>query len=263
MPTRRSLSARKNAFTLVELLVVIGIIALLISILMPALQVARKQANRIKCESNLKQINLAVQMYVSDSRGWLPAPNWGGNLTATSGTYRHGWLFSYPLPNAFLTSASIDDVQTGVLWQYIRDEQIYHCPLFIPEDASGTENLTSYLMNGAVCSFGRGIDNGNWPQDTVPSYKITSFHPDDILLWEALESAKTSGAPWNDGSSFPYETGLSDRHQLGASVALIDGSVQWMSQGDFTKMQPQTAPRNQIWCNPGTAPGLPGSPDGH
>src|SRR5260221_688177 len=70
-PVRPS-RAVKSGFTLVELLVVIGIIAVLVGLLLPSLRKARDSANRVACMSNMRQTSLAIQMYASVSRDYLP-----------------------------------------------------------------------------------------------------------------------------------------------------------------------------------------------
>jgi prepilin-type N-terminal cleavage/methylation domain-containing protein/prepilin-type processing-associated H-X9-DG protein len=69
---RRGFDVRRGAFTLVELLVVIGIIAVLISLLLPSLQRAREQANVANCLSNLRQIGQGLEMYANMSKGQMP-----------------------------------------------------------------------------------------------------------------------------------------------------------------------------------------------
>ncbi len=106
--------ALQRAFTLVELLVVIGIISLLISILLPALGKARKTANTVKCEANLHSIMLAFQIYASQSNGWLLGS------PATTGffdTYASGTTKTSPPPSNSYTPYAIDvhDWMTPVL----------------------------------------------------------------------------------------------------------------------------------------------------
>jgi prepilin-type N-terminal cleavage/methylation domain-containing protein/prepilin-type processing-associated H-X9-DG protein len=83
---------RKHGFTLVELLVVIGIIALLISILLPSLNAAREQAIKVQCLSNLRQLGIATTMYVTDNRLFFPQPFTDGQINPTTARNQVLWF---------------------------------------------------------------------------------------------------------------------------------------------------------------------------
>jgi prepilin-type N-terminal cleavage/methylation domain-containing protein/prepilin-type processing-associated H-X9-DG protein len=83
---------RRPGFTLVELLVVIGIIALLIGVLLPTLSRARESANRTKCLSNLRQLSTAMLMFCDGNKGRFPGPAFNNALA----TYELDWIYWSP-----------------------------------------------------------------------------------------------------------------------------------------------------------------------
>ena len=241
---------KSKAFTLVELLVVIGIIAVLISVLLPVLGRARAEANKIKCESNMRTMLQSITMYVSENKNTLPSADWGGY-------YRWGWLYDAQTAG---NPWRPEDVKTGVLWPYQKTLQIYHCPIHWLDGAQGTEILTSYLMNGAVVAYGNGPTSGGI-QQPKPAFKITKFRrpSEQIMLWEAEERGNGStfgGVSWNDGSSYPWENRLTRRHGRGACVGCFDSHVEWMEYADFEN-EVNRSGQTRLWCNPITQDGGP------
>lgn len=74
-PVRQSrLCSRGRAFTLVELLVVLGIIAILMAVLLPAMNAANRQAKRVQCQSNLRQLGQSLLIYAQNWKGWIVPP---------------------------------------------------------------------------------------------------------------------------------------------------------------------------------------------
>lgn len=247
-------SRTRKGFTLVELLVVIGIIALLMAILMPALNRAREQARRVQCASSIRQLLQALHMYVSDNKQSLPYANPGGQIPP-------GWMYQTSLLSS---PRRQEDVQTGTFHRYLNDYGVWHCPndsppYVIPSVPSSIFPLSSYTMNVCVVNFSR---------PNLPSYKVTKFKPDSIIFWEPEESGMGLQYVWDDGTSAADQSPLTRRHgqagsnvaanrdsRIGSAVGIIDGHIEFVSRKQWNDWNVVGPWPNPVWCKPGVATG--------
>ncbi len=251
---------RHRAFTLIELLVVIAIIAILMAILMPALKRAREQGQRAACLNNLKQLALAWIMYADENDDKVVSSEAGGAWKDLYGepwvgvTWAGNWASGGQLP----ADDQIKGIRAGVLWPYVKEENLYECPT-----GYRGELLTYGMM---ISSNGRSVDNS-------PVFKKRILVPQPpqrlLLIDEGLASpdayaVQYATARWwdqptvrhGDGTTFSYMDGHADYHKWQGAETIKKGranirshpgiwgpttaegiaDVQWMQMGIWGKM---------------------------
>ena len=232
-PVRR----RKGGFTLVELLVVIGIIALLIGILLPALGRAREAGRKVSCASNLRQLNTALIMFANENKGHLPNVS-GPNMP---GPKYPRWFGGWRKGNVF-------EAEIGLLYPYLKTADVGGCPWEF-DQSRPQYGPTDYAYNYYLGEPDRYL--GPAAKVAMPlGTKITSVRSsaETVTLFDAarinnwnFKPGAIDRTPWGYAPSSGTPS-FHGRHSGYGNVAWADGHVSserpvWFDdyQGNYTK----------------------------
>ena len=271
------LKTRNRGFTLVELLVVVGIISVLVSVLLPALSNVREGANRVKCSSNLHQIAMACIMYANDNHGHFPRTYYqpGDGLANSC----QGGLGNSPVSEPFSIANPSGPVGTdndgASLYLLLRSgaltPEVFHCPsnLFAlalqPGSIDQYSNFPSPMRAYNSYSYAAQFPTtaaveGGWHYDltTTDDYPIASdMNPGSggTLANGSKAGQDASSVAYTDPPSLMQRANSNNHKCVGQNVAYVDGHVEWCTSPFCGPVQPDLPFRDNIFCsNVGTDP---------
>lgn len=232
-----SACAESRAFTLIELLVVIAVIAILASLILPALGRSKEQARSISCLNHLKQLQLCWLLYSGDWNDILPPNNSVVSLSSSGGgsviSDGASWC-----PGSARTATTTTNIEKGLLFPYNQSVEIYHCPADDAQIEDKNGELLPQLRNR---SYNMSQSVNGFPEfnpvmrDYIPSFrKLTQIRnpgPEECLVF-IDEHASTMfdavfGMPtdYYDGSRTWWDM-PANRHSQGANLSFADGHVE-------------------------------------